>query len=313
MRSFKVATSGKVVGALTLDESVAVRGKIGAAARMIPLTVKVSRYNESEPRKYNCRVADNRLLTPLLLRITISGAALMRGDLPPDNTIQYKGTIEVDGGERIVFENISTGMDLMEVFRDSISPVALLMDNPYRQVKIKSVEVEVRITEKNSTSAIWSAGLSRSRVKCGESVDVEVVTENFQAQKKSYKFGFTMPENTPPGTYPLIICGGYGYDEFLRKAVPHRFTHENLDSLVGAINDVLAIGRDELHCILVLQAGGVALENAELPDLPATKALVLGDSKRATMMQVFPGWIDKNVRTGGVIIDKKLMTITVER
>ncbi len=313
LRSFKVATSGKVVGALTIDESAAVRGKIGAEARMIPLTIKVSRYNDNEPRQYNCLVADNRILTPLLLRVTIAGAALMRGDLPPDNTIQYNGTIELDGAEPVTFENVSTGTELAELIRDSISPAALLMNNPYRQVKIKSVDLNIQIKEKNITSAIWSVGLSRSRVKRGENLDVEVVTESFQAQKRAYTFSFVVPQDTPPGIYPLIVCGGYGYEEFLKKSVPHRFVPENLDTLVGAINDVLAIGRDELHCILVLQAGGVALENAELPDLPATKALVLGDAKRAITMQVFPGWIDKSVRTDGIIIEKKLMNITVEQ
>jgi hypothetical protein len=94
--------------------------------------------------------------------------------------------------------------------------------------------------------------------------------------------------------------------------VPHRFTSENLETLVGAINDILAIGRDELHCILILPAGGVALGNAELPELPATKAMVLGDAKRAITIQPLPGWIDKSVRTGSVIVDKKIMSITVE-
>jgi hypothetical protein len=54
------------------------------------------------------------------------------------------------------------------------------------------------------------------------------------------------------------------------------------------------------------------MENAELPELPATRAMVFGDAKRAITVQAFPGWIDKSVRTGAVIIDKKIMNITVE-
>jgi hypothetical protein len=313
MHSFKVATSAKIVGALTVDESAAVRGKLGAEARMIPLTIKVSRYNDSQSRRYNCRIVDNRLLMPLLLRAAISGAVLMLGELPPDNTLQYKGIVELDVAGPLAFENVSTGFGLAEMIRDSIGPVALLMNNPYRQVRIKSFDFDIRVNEKNITSAVWSVGLSRSRVKCGQKVDVEVVTESFQAQKRKYAFSFVVPENTPPGIYQLLVCGGYDYEEFLRRAVPHRFVPENLDTLVGAMNDILAIGRDELHCILVLPSGGVVLENAELPELPATKALVLGDAKRAIAMQAFPGWIDKSVRTGAVIIDKKIMNITVEQ
>jgi hypothetical protein len=121
-----------------------------------------------------------------------------------------------------------------------------------------------------------------------------------------------VPRDTPAGTYQLIVCGGYDYEEFLKKATPFRFVPENLDTLVGAINDVLAIDRDELHCMLILPGGGVALENAELPELPATKALVLGDATRAAKMQVYPGWLERKVRTGFVLVDQQVMNVTVE-
>jgi len=313
MRSFKIGTYARVVGALKADQSTAVHGKIGAQAKMIPLRIKVSRYNDSKPRVYNCRIANNRMMTPLLLRSTISGAVFLLGDLPPENTVQYKGVVKLDEAGEIAIENISTGNDLAEMIRDSVGPVALLMNNPYRQVGIKSLDFEVRVSEKDVTAAIWSVGLSNSRVKSGESVDVEVVTESYLAEKRKYAFSFVVPENTPPGVYQLIVCGGPGYEDFLRKAVPHRFMPENLETLVGVINDILSVGRDELHCILVLPGGGVALESAELPELPATKALVLGDARRATTMQVYPGWIDKYVRTGSIVTDRRIMNITVEQ
>jgi hypothetical protein len=312
LRSFKVGTSINVIGALRADESTAVRGRIGAEAKTIPLTVSVTRYNDSQPRKYNCRIADNRVLTPRLLRAVVMSAGTFQGEMPPDNTVSYKGTIETDGGT-IAFDNISTGGGLDEVVRDTISPLGLLMNNPYRQVRIKSINVDLDIREKDITSAIWSVGLSASRVKRGDNLLVDVVTESVRSQKQKYNFNFTVPANTPPGTYQLIICGGLDYGDFLRKSVPHRFVPENLDTLVGVINRILSAEKNELHCILVLPAGGVALEQAELPELPATKAMVLGDSRRANTMQVFPGWIDKSVRTSTIIIDKKIMNVTVEQ
>jgi hypothetical protein len=142
---------------------------------------------------------------------------------------------------------------------------------------------------------------------------VQVVTESYLAEKRSFSFNFTIPENTPAGNYQLIISGGPGYEEYLQRTVPHRFEAENFDTLVNVLNDILSLNRDELHCILVLPAGGVALEKAELPELPATKALVLADPKRAIAMQVYPAWIDKKVRTGSVINDQKVMNITVEK
>jgi hypothetical protein len=313
-RSFKVGTSTKIVGALTTDEATAVRGKVGAQARMVPLKVKVTRYNDPNlaGRVYNCQIVDNRTLTPLVLRVGVSALVQLRGALPPDNTLYYRGNIELDDGQTISFDNISTGQDLAEVIRDGVSPVALLMNNPYSKVKIKSFDFDVRVSEKNVLAGIWSVELSQSKVKPGDSLGVDVVLERFLKQKQKYTFNFIIPKDTPAGIYPLIVCGGYDYEEFLKKATPFRFVPENLDTLVGAINDVLAINRDELHCMLIFPGGGVALENAELPELPATKALVLGDATRAAKMQVFPGWLERKVRTGFVLVDQQVMNVTVE-
>ena len=74
-RSFKLASVLDTVGALTIDESMAVIGQIGAKAKTISLTIRIDRYNDIEKRIYNCRVANNRLLTPMLLQSAVAGAA----------------------------------------------------------------------------------------------------------------------------------------------------------------------------------------------------------------------------------------------
>jgi len=313
VRSFKSASALETVGALTRDESTAVFGQIGAKAEMIPLKIKVDRYNDVEKRVYNCQVAVNRRLTPLLLRSAVAGAALMLGDLPPDHTIEYKVTISVEDGESIAFENVSTSLGVNEMITESVGSVALLMNNPYKKVCLKSIEVDIQEVAKNILSHIWSVDLSDSKVKAGQNIDVEVVVESFLAGKKKYLFNLTVPEDLSPGKYDLILCGGYEYLAFLRKSAPYKFVAQNLTTLIKAINDILAIKRNRLYCLLVLPSGGVTLEKAELPDLPATKALILQDAKRTLRTQPYPHWLEKSLETGTVVIDKKNIRITVEK
>ncbi|MCJ7777722.1 MAG: hypothetical protein MUP16_05345, partial [Sedimentisphaerales bacterium] len=186
VRSFKFASAVEIVGALTTDESAAVRGQIGAKAKMIPLVITVDRYNDTQKRVYNCRIADNRLLTPILLQPVVAGAALMLGSLPPDHTVEYKVIIGVEGANPVTFENISTGVGLDEMLEESTASVAILLNNPYEKVDIKSIDFDVRIVPKNVSSRIWSVDLSDSRVKAGQELDVTVVVESFLAEKKEY-------------------------------------------------------------------------------------------------------------------------------
>jgi hypothetical protein len=312
-RSFKFASADEIVGALTTDESTAIYGQIGAKAKMIPLAIRVDRYNDAETRAYDCRLANNRLWTPLVLRFALAGAVLMLGNLPPDHMIEYEMTVGIEGAEPITFENVSTSQGLLEIIKETTVPVALLMNNPFRSVDIESIEMNIHIAPKNIASHIWSVDLADSTIKAGKEVEIGVVVESFLAQKKKYEIGLTMPEELAPGKYELIVCGGYEYLKFLRKASPYRFVAQNLPGLVEALNSILQIKRDRLYCLLVLPPSGVTVEKAELPDLPATKALILKDAKRALAIQPYQRWTEKSSYTGTVILDKKVMHVKVEK
>jgi hypothetical protein len=309
--SFKLASTLEIVGALTIDESAAVCGQIGAKAKMIPVTIRVDRYNDTEPRVYNCQVAYNQLLTPGLLRTAVSGATLYLGDLPPEHMIEYEVAIGLEDAESIRFENVSTGLGLAEVIAESVGSVVLLMNNPYGKVDIRSIDFGVRIVPKNIVSHIWSVNLSDSKVKAGQEINVGVIVESFLADKKKYDFSVKIPDELAPGRYDLTVCGSSEYERFLRKAVPYRFLAQDMPSLLEALNNALGVPRDKLYCLLALPAGGVTVERAELPDLPATKALVLQSAKRTVRIRPYPHWLEKSLKTGTVIIDKSTIRVTV--
>ena len=311
-RSVKLGSAIKIVGALMRDESTAIYGRIGAKPHMLPLTIRIDDYRESEKQVYNCQVAHNRMLTPSLLRSTVAGASMRLGDLPPEHTIEYRVSIDVEGGEQITFENISSDTGLNSVIMESVSPVSMLMNNPYRNVNIESVDFDIRIIPKSTISHIWSVNLSDSKVKAGDNIDIEVVIESVLAGKKQYNCSLEIPQRLAPGRYELVICGKTAYEVFLRKVAPYKFIAQNLTGLLEGLKYLLSIERDKLYFLLVLPPGGVAIENSELPDLPATKALVLQDTKRPLKIQQYQPWLEKTIKTGTVVIDRKSIRITVE-
>ncbi|MHC4124189.1 MAG: SpoIVB peptidase S55 domain-containing protein [Planctomycetota bacterium] len=312
LRSFKLGTALERVGALKADEAAAVYGQIGAKARMIPLTIKVSRYNDPQDRVYNCEIANNKVMTPTVLRSVIGGAVLIAGDLPPNNTIKYSGKIELEGFEPISFENVSTSLRLDELLTEAMGSVALFMNNPYKKVAIKSMDFNVEVLHKNIASHIWSANLQDSEVKAGEEVNVSVLLESFLAGKKEYEFTFEIPRDLKAGDYKLVISGASGYIKFLRQSRPYKFVPENMATLVEAVRDVLNIPRDKLYCYLVLPSGGLVIERGQLPDLPATKALVLQDNKKTLKVVPYRKWIENNISTGTIVLDQKTLKVKVK-
>lgn len=311
VRSNKLAQVVETVGAFTNDEGAGVLGKIGSEAQTFPLAVRIERYNDIE-RVYNCRAASNRILTPTLIRTVISGAALYLGDFPPDHTVKYKTAIALKGFEPIIWENVSTGAGVLEMAVEASSAAALLMNNPYNEVSIESMEFDISVAPKDTISHIWSADLADTTVKAGERIGIDVVVESVKTQMIKYRIDMEIPEDLRAGKYELTLCGSQDYGEFLLKTVPHKFVGQDLPDLVEALRDSLQVRRDRLYCYLVLPSSGIVIEKAELPDLPATKMLVLQSLARPVRTQLYPNWIERTLETGTVVINKKTVQITIE-
>jgi hypothetical protein len=311
--SFKLASVLETVGALTTDEASGIIGQIGAEAKTIPLTIRIERYNDASGRLYNCRLVNNRLLSPFYFRMAVAGAALQLGDLPPDHSIKYEVAIGIRDAEPVTFENVSSGVGLNELIVESYSAVGLLMNNPYQNVDIESITFDLHINPKSIISHIWSVDLSDSQVKAGETVEVGVVVESVLAGKKKYQCRIEIPEELTPGRYELTVCGQRDYEQFLVKSVPHRFIAQNLPGLIDALNNSLRIDRGKLYFLLALPPGGVIVGSAELPDLPATKTLVLQDAKRVLRILPHSHWIERSMDIGRIVIDKSVLRITVEK
>jgi hypothetical protein len=312
-RSFKLTSVLEDVGALKMDESMAVFGQIGAKAKTIPLTIRIDRYNDTEKRLYNCQVANNRMLTPMLLQSALAGTAFQLGDFPPDHMIEYKVAIDLENDKSIRFQNVSTARGVNDLIIESAGSVAMLMNNPYEEIDIQSIDYDIRIVPRSIISHIWALDLSDSKFKAGENIDIEVIVESVLAGKKKYKCSLEIPEDLAPGKYDLTVCGSRDYERFLVKSTPYKFIAQNASALIEALNYSLSVDRDKLYFILSLPPGGIALEQAELPDLPATRVLVLQNAKRTLQVRPYQHWIEKSLKTGTVIIDKKALKITVEK
>lgn len=310
MMSFKLGSPGEIVGTLWADETSAVRGRIGTVPPMIPMTINVSRFNAPQTT-YNCSIADDDFLAPILVRIALAGTAMQNGPMPPDHTLRYRTTIEIEGAEPISFENISVNSQVAELLTETMTPVVLVMNNPYRAGEIKSIHCDMEELDRLMQAEIRTVGVSDSKVRPGERFRVDAVIEPVRDKMKKYTFELTVPKDLAPGEYDLYVLGGAEYREFLISAARQRFIAENFETLLGALNNILGIRRDRLYCVFMLPESGVTLERAELPDLPMTQVLVMTDAMRMTDAQPYRHWIEKSVHTSQVVSGAGQMKIEV--
>ncbi|MBN1788004.1 MAG: hypothetical protein JW806_06375 [Sedimentisphaerales bacterium] len=311
-RSFKFSQTIDIVGTVYADQSTAIVGQIGKKAKMIPMRLKTERFNDVKERLYDCQIVSDRYFTPLLAGMCLEAVSTMLGNLPMDHSIQYKIHLGIKGYDDITFENFSSAIYLKECLMDATGALALIMNNPYDKCEITSLDFEVKIMPKTEVSHIWSFDLSDTTVKPGQTINAIVTLESYLTGHKDYKTQLTIPDNTPPGTYKLLLTGIRNYRNFIMKTAPYKYTPENLPSLINIINDIANTKRNQMYMILELPDEGITIETAQLPDLPLSKAMLLKDKKRSITTKPAAQWLEKTIPTDSIIIDSRYINITVE-
>jgi hypothetical protein len=123
----------------------------------------------------------------------------------------------------------------------------------------------------------------------------------------------TIPKDILPGNYKLIAGGINDYIEFVINTAPYKYTPQNLPSLISILNDVGNIQRTNLYMVFILPANGIALENAELPELPLSKAMLLNSDKRSMPTMPTVKWLEEKIPIDSIVIDSRMIDITVEK
>ncbi len=313
VRSFKFGQVIDVKGALYADESTAVVGTIGRKATMIPMRLTVERFNDEKIRTYDCQIVSHHFYTPLLAKICLAGTAEMLGPLPVEHSIQYKAKIGIDGYEPVYMENFSSDAKLEDYLFDSIGALTLIMNNPYDRAAITSLDFEVKILPKTAISHIWSFDVSDTTVKPGQTITASITLESYLTGLKNYKQTITIPDNIQPGNYKLLLGGAEEYTQFIIKAAPYRYVPENLPSLISIINSIANTKRNDLHLILILPPGGIAIETAQLPQLPLSKTMLLNNEKRSIVAKPAGQWLEKTIPLDTIVIDNRTIDIVVEK
>lgn len=312
--SFKLGTPGPISGTLIFDEFTGVVGRVGQRPNLIPLNIIVDRYNDTQTRTYKCNLAYHNLYSPVLLRAAIGGACVMKGALPDHHTVSYKFTIAIDGRDPIVFDDISSDRQLLEVTSNAMGVLGLLIDNPYSErIKVNSVDVEIKITPFDTLAFIDSVQISDKTLKPGQTIDLDIVLERYKTEKILYKMQMTVPSDIQPGQYPLYVVGGDTYEQILTSLSPHKFSARSVPTLIDALDNLSKIKHDRLYVILQLPPKGITIMEKELPSLPNTKTLVLASPIRTTEIKPYNPWIEQSINAQNVVSGGREMTVVVEK
>lgn len=311
--SFKLSSPGPVSGTLRFDQASGVRGTIGQMPKTLPLRIEVNRYNDPKSRIYDCYLAVDQSVTPMILQVVLDGAANMQGPMPLEHTIRYSGQVTLPGGESIVIDNTSSDRQTSEMGRDFYSAVSLLMNNPFEEVSIHSVDVKMNMQPINTTASVWAVDVNRTDVYPGQTLTASVTLRSYRLEEQPVTISLEIPKTLAPGNYKVKILGADDYQSFVSKMAPQKFRAVDLNSLKTALNTLLGYRRDRLYAVMETPASGVVIRQHELGQLPGTKTLLMQDSKRLQPLEAYKAWVENHITMDMIVQGSAEIEITVKQ
>jgi hypothetical protein len=284
--SFRLGAPVREVGRLVWDEDVAVFGRLTKdRAPLVPVSIKVVGPGKGRVNTYHYEVIRHRMLTPTLVATVVGNSLSGKSDLPRDHTITYRLTVRPVDEAPIVRENVVTspsGDMLVEMQLRQL--LVQLLENPFRSMKIESVDIEATIEPVSRLADIEEVRPLRNAVRPGGTVPVEVRVRPFHAEPVWIKVDVAVPAQYAEGTFRVTVCGA---DEALRleaRETPSRFHPDSAAGLLALL--ARQERRDQLFVRLESPGEGLAIGADELPNLPASMRAVLSDSARREVSPV---------------------------
>ena len=281
---------------------------------MIPMEVKVRWPQQVHTEQFTVQLLQHELLDPALVSSVILNALLMRGELPRENTIRYQMKMDFDGADSLEFENYASGTyGWSNMLSETLSTVALMLDNPWEKVKLAGVQAEMEVEAQETVGYIKSIKLGQRIYHPGQTVQAQLVLEQLRQKEKILEVSMELPEDLAPGKYKLSVGSESIYRRQIQLAQPHRNIAFKSDDIQRILQERLLIDRRSVYMSMILPRQGVALEDQYFDDLPGSKIMLLTDKSRGLITTPFRPIVSTSATTEYVIAGGKTFEVEVRK
>ena len=272
MQSFKIATSGDIVGSIVNDRSSGISGRFGSRPRTIPLRLGVSSVSGGS-HSYHFEIVEQPLLTPILAAIAVDATLTSRERSVGERTIVWKSSIETNAGF-VRFDSVFSGASAREQATGSLALLtSFLMSNDFQPVEIRGIDVAIEHRDRASTIHLRDATLAQSRVRPGKILAIDATLDAGNGDLRHEIFQVPIPPETPPGPLAIFVGDGTSATSIDLSAFP-----SEPDNLAQAIQFLARIRpANTLNVCVYRASGGVVLRGQELAKLPPSMGTVLAE------------------------------------
>jgi hypothetical protein len=277
--SYKLSVAKEWMGSIQQDRDVAISGELGKLPVMAPVTVAVTRAGRPV-ETYRMEMIDDPLISPLLLQMAVFSAmdATERSQGP--GSVRVTGQVEFAGGPMpLTIDNIyAASSDAATQASAAIAvPPAYIMQSTLRTLSLKRADLHVDFLDQKKELAIDSLSVGRRTVRAGDTVRLNIALAGENGAEVARQVDYRVPLGTDPGTlfFTVADAGATNLADFRQIIGATPRSPSQLIAMVNALHP-----NYKAYVRVWRAAPSFQLEGVDLPDPPASMALLLAGSQQ---------------------------------
>jgi hypothetical protein len=310
---FKLSTAREWMGAINQDRDTAISGELGRKVPMVPITISVTR-GGSAVQSYQMQMVNDPLLSPLLMQMALYSTIDATERTVGASTLRVSGEVEFQNAPATVRLENTFAADNGSAMQASLSaaiPVAYVMQSSFNALQLKSASIRVEAIDRKRQVTIEGVTASKHEVRPGEKVLLNVMLVGENGAETSRQVTYDVPIGAPAGTlYFTVADANTANISDFRQILTS--TPRTPGQLISTVNNLHPNTRAYLRVWRTDPA--FQLEGADLPDPPASVALILSGSQStlAGVTQVRNSKVAEMEIDGGDMVISGVKTVQVE-
>jgi len=276
--SFKLASAREWMGTISQDHDTAIAGELGKRAALVPVSIGVSRTGRPV-ESYQAQMVNDPLLSPLLLQMAVYSAIDATERTVGASSVRVTGEVEFQNAPAPVrLENMfaADNGSAMLVSLSAAVPVAYVMQGGFTSLALKKVAIHIEAFDQKKQLTIDGISVSRREARPGEKVLLNVVLAGENGAETKRQVEYQVPIGAEPGPlYFTVADANTANLADFRQILTT--SPRSAGQLIATVNNLHPNTKAYIRVWRTDPA--FQLEGADLPDPPASVALILAGSQ----------------------------------
>jgi hypothetical protein len=271
--SFKIASTGDVIGTFQQDRATTIAGTLGPGPALIPVRITLTS-DRGTKKTFNMAMVNDQLFTPLLTYVSIVNTLTSYERQNGAASYVVRGTASVKKYGEVAFEDLFSGdQPSIGAAAYVVAPINFLLRNAFEDVELERVDLEIDASEQPRSATLERVWVDGNRVRPGAKVDLKMLLRTYRGDEITRTVPVEIPASAR-GTLSIMVADGTRLAQWeARELQVQPLQARGLPQMIRVLNN--ARKNNRLYVRLLGRDGGAVVKGESLSSLPPSVMAIL--------------------------------------